>query len=750
MSKLVIVESPSKAKNIGKYLGKGYKVVACIGHVRDLPKSRLGVDVENGFTPQYITIRGKAQLVNDLKKQAKHSDTVLLAADPDREGEAISWHLANLLGLSEKTANRVTFNEITKTCVKEGVKHPRVIDKNLVDAQQARRVLDRLVGYQLSPFLWKKIRPGLSAGRVQSVVVKLVVDRENEITAFQPEEYWTVDANLLTEEKKAFKARFYGDAKGKMELKDAETARAVADALKTADFFVEDVKKGHKVKNPAPPFTTSTLQQEASRKLGFASKKTMSVAQILYEGVDTAAYGSRGLITYMRTDSLRISEEAAAAARQQIEQQFGLAYVPDAVRVYKTRSNAQDAHEAIRPADPSIIPAAVKKDLTPDQYKLYKLIWERFIACQMKSQLLDTVAVTLSAAGYVLKANGQSVKFNGFTALYEETKDEKNEKTEDGQNLPPLTKGEQVFPADVLPEQHFTQPPARYNEASLIKVMEENGIGRPSTYAQTISTILDRGYISRQAKSLHPTPLGVAANSLMTDYFSDIINVKFTAKMEDDLDRVAVGERNWTDSMADFYGVFSKTMEKAETAMGDARVKVEDEVTDVICEKCGRNMVVKTGRFGKFLACPGYPECKNTRKMGETQPPQVSDQVCEHCGKPMIVKNGRYGKFLACSGYPECKNIVSLAKEYKQACPKCGGDLTQRFSKRHRAFYGCKNYPTCDFVSWDEPTEEICPTCGGRLFQKKQNAGVKLLCIKDGCGYTRVEKGTEEPAKNED
>lgn len=745
MSKLVIVESPSKAKNIGKYLGKGYKVVACIGHVRDLPKSRLGVDIENEFTPQYITIRGKAQLVNELKKQAKASDAVLLAADPDREGEAISWHLANLLGLDENAADRVTFNEITKSCVKEGVKHPRVIDKNLVNAQQARRVLDRLVGYQLSPFLWKKVRPGLSAGRVQSVVVKLVVDRENEINAFIPEEYWTVDADLLTVNEQPFKAHFYGNADGKIELKDEAAAKAVTDALKDATFTVDNVKKGHKVKNPAPPFTTSTLQQEASRKLGFASKKTMSVAQILYEGVDTAEFGSRGLITYMRTDSLRISEEAATVARQLIAEQFGANYVPDNIRVYKTRSNAQDAHEAIRPADPAITPKAVRKDLTPDQYKLYKLIWERFIACQMKSQLFDTVSVNISAAGYVLKATGQTVKFNGFTALYEEGKDEK---TEEGQRLPPLEKGEQVFLAGLLPEQHFTQPPARYNEATLIKVMEENGIGRPSTYAQTISTILERGYISRQGKTVYPTPLGIATNSLMKDHFSDIINVKFTAQMEDDLDRVAEGERNWVDSMKDFYGVFRKTLETAENVMGDVRVKVEDEVTDVICEKCGRNMVIKMGRFGKFLACPGYPECKNTRKVGETQPPQMSDKVCEVCGKPMIVKNGRYGKFLACSGYPECKNIVSMAREFRNACPKCGGDVTQRFTKRHRSFYGCKNYPTCDFVSWDEPTEETCPTCGGLLFRKKMTGGFKLSCVKDGCSYTRVEKAVEEPDKD--
>ena len=745
MAKLVIVESPSKAKNIGKYLGKGYKVVACMGHVRDLPKSRLGVDVEGGFEPQYITIRGKAQLVNDLKKQAKACDKVFLAADPDREGEAISWHLATLLGLKEDAVDRVTFNEITKTGVKAGIAKPRTIDKNLVDAQQARRVLDRLVGYQLSPLLWKKVRPGLSAGRVQSVVVKLVVDRENEIKAFVPEEYWTVDANLVTKNGEPFKAHFFGNAKGKIDLKTQADAEKITAALQNATYTVADIKKGHKVKNPAPPFTTSTLQQEASRKLGFASQKTMSVAQILYEGVDTADFGTRGLITYMRTDSLRISAEAAEAARALIAEQFGESYLPESVRVYKTKATAQDAHEAIRPADVAITPKMVKKDLTNDQYKLYKLIWERFVACQMRPALLDTVTAEITAAGYLLKANGQSVKFNGFTALYEEGKDEKQE---EGETLPALQSGETVTLSSLDPEQHFTQPPARYNEATLIKTMEENGIGRPSTYAPTISTILQRGYISRQGKAFSPTNLGEATNTLMNEHFADIINVSFTARMEDDLDKVAEGERDWVDSMRDFYGVFSKTLSAAETAMGDTRVKVEDEVTDVICEKCGRNMVIKTGRFGKFLACPGYPECKNTRKMGETEPPQVSDKVCELCGKPMLMKNGRYGKFLACSGYPACKNIVSLAKEYKNACPKCGGDLSQRFSKRHRSFYGCKNYPACDFVSWDEPSSEKCPTCKSTLFQKKMTAGYKLVCLKDGCGYSRTVREEKTDAES--
>jgi len=744
MAKLVIVESPSKAKNIGKYLGKGYKVVACMGHVRDLPKSRLGVEIENDFAPQYITIRGKAQLVNDLKKQAKNSDKVLLAADPDREGEAISWHLATLLGLKEDAANRVTFNEITKAGVKAGIASPRTIDKSLVDAQQARRVLDRLVGYQLSPFLWKKVRPGLSAGRVQSVVVKLVVDREKEIDAFVPEEYWTVDALLVTPNGEPFTAHFFGKGKDKIDLKNKADAEQITATLGKATYRVADIKKGHKLKNPAPPFTTSTLQQEASRKLGFASQKTMSVAQILYEGVDTADFGTRGLITYMRTDSLRISAEAAEAARALIKEQYGAQYLPESVRVYKSRETAQDAHEAIRPADVSILPKMVKKDLTADQYKLYKLIWERFVACQMKSALLDTVAAEINADGYLLKANGQTVTFNGFTVLYEEGKDEKQE--ESGA-LPALTANETVALSSLNPEQHFTQAPPRFNEATLIKTMEENGIGRPSTYAPTISTILQRGYISRKGKVFYPTPLGIATGKLMDEHFADIINIRFTARMEDDLDKVAEGKQNWVESIRLFYGVFSKTLSAAEAAMGDTRVKVEDEVTDILCEKCGRNMVVKTGRFGKFLACPGYPECKNTRKMGETEPPKVSEEVCSVCGKPMILKNGRYGKFLACSGYPDCKNIVSLAKEYKAACPKCGGDLSQRFTKRRMSFYGCKNYPKCDFVSWDEPSEKTCPTCHSVLFVKKITGGHKLICQKEGCGFSETVKEEKTDAE---
>ncbi len=737
MSKLVIVESPSKAKNIGKYLGKNYHVVACMGHVRDLPKSQLGVDVEHGFAPKYISIRGKAELINGLKKQAKASDKVLLAADPDREGEAISWHLAHVLGLKEDDLNRVTFNEITKTAVKEGIKHPRKIDLNLVNAQQARRILDRLVGYKLSPFLWKKVRPGLSAGRVQSVAVRIIVDRENEILRFVPEEYWTIDAQLETEKKERFTARFYGDKNGKMELKDKESTDRVLSGLEGVQYLVGKVKKGTKTRNPAPPFTTSTLQQEASRKLNFQSKKTMATAQALYEGMEIKGYGAIGLITYMRTDSLRISAEAAAEARSYIGEKYGEAYVPESVRAFKSRASAQDAHEAIRPTVPSLTPAMAKPDLTNDQYKLYKLIWERFIACQMKAAVYDTTQADILAGEYVFKASGSSVKFPGFTVLYEEGRDEK---VEEEKTLPPLREQDALTLLKLGGEQHFTQPPARYTEATLIKALEENGIGRPSTYAPTISTILQRGYVNREGKALYPTPLGIATNQLMCEHFKDIVDVNFTANMEHNLDEVAAGELGWVDSLDSFYRVFSNTLSEAEKTMGDTKVQVEDEVTDIVCEKCGRNMVIKQGRYGKFLACPGYPECKNTRQLGEKTPPEISDVKCELCGRPMAIKQGRYGKFLACTGYPECKNTKQINKETAGVCPKCGAKLAQRYTKRGKAFYGCTKYPECDFVSWDEPTEEKCPQCGSTLFKKRVSGGFKLNCHKEGCGYTRTEK----------
>ncbi len=737
MSKLVIVESPSKAKNIGKYLGKTYTVVACNGHVRDLPKSQLGVDIDNHFEPKYISIRGKADLIKSLKKQAKSADKVFLAADPDREGEAISWHLATLLGLPEGELNRVTFNEITKNAVKEGIKNPRSIDTNLVDAQQARRVLDRIVGYKLSPLLWKKVRPGLSAGRVQSVTVRLIVDRENEIRAFIPEEYWTIEANLKNADGEEFTAKFYGDTSGKKELKNKQEADAVLKGLENAEYIVGEVKKSTKNRNPAPPFTTSTLQQEASRKLNFQAKKTMSTAQVLYEGVDIKGHGTTGLITYMRTDSLRISHEAAESARAFIGENYGAEYLPENIRVFKTKSAAQDAHEAIRPTDMSLSPKSIKANLTNDQYRLYKLIWDRFIASQMKAAVYDVTQAEINAADYVFTASGSSVKFKGFTAVYEEGKDEKN--TEEGK-LPPLNKGEILDFIGISGEQHFTQPPARYTEAALIKALEENGIGRPSTYAPTISTVLQRDYIKRDGKSLCPTPLGEATDGLMREHFASIVDIKFTANMEEDLDKVAEGEMKWKTAISDFYDIFSGLLQKAEEVMGDTHIKVEDEVTDVLCEKCGANMVIKSGRFGKFLACPNYPTCKNTRPLTEKKPPELSEEKCELCGKPMAVKQGRYGKFLACTGYPECKNTKQITKESAGKCPKCGKGLSQRFTKRGKAYYGCVGYPECDFVTWNEPIEENCPECGNTLLKKRVKGGEKISCSKEGCAYERTEK----------
>ena len=601
-SKLVIVESPAKAKTIQKYLGKGYEVMASMGHVRDLPKSRLGVDIEHDFQPEYIDIRGKGELRNQLKKAAKHSSFVYLATDPDREGEAISWHLSDMLGLDNEEKNRVTFNEITKTGIKNGMAAPRNIDINLVNAQQTRRILDRLVGYKLSPFLWKTVKPGLSAGRVQSVVVKLIVDREKEIRDFKQEEYWTIDAKLSTSRsKKQFPARLASFKGEKVEIKNEAQAKQILSELEGGDFVITDIKKGVKKKTPAPPFITSTLQQEASRRLGFQAKRTMKAAQELYEGIDLPKLGAVGLITYMRTDSLRISDEAVQGAREYITGKYGEQYLPEKPRVYKKKSNTQDAHEAIRPTMPSMTPEQVKASLTLDQYKLYKLIWERFTASQMADALLDTVSASIDCGDYTFKASGYSVRFDGFTALYEESKDVPEEKSP---ALPELLQGEKLKVNQLDPNQHFTQPPARYTEATIIKALEENGIGRPSTYAPTLTTVIQRGYVERDGKSLVPTQLGEVTNDLMENEFSSIVNVDFTAQMETDLDRVEEGTTDWVQTLREFYGEFEKNLEDAEKKMGSTRLEVPDQVTDIICENCGRHMVIKVGRYGKFLACP--------------------------------------------------------------------------------------------------------------------------------------------------
>lgn len=698
MSKLVIVESPAKAKTIKKYLGKGYSVTASMGHVRDLPEKRLSVEIRKNFKPNYDIIPGKEKLVEDLKKAAAKSEEVFLATDPDREGEAISWHLAYILGLDESKQNRVTFNEITKTGIKNGMENPRSIDLDLVDAQQARRILDRLVGYKLSPFISQKIRRGLSAGRVQSVAVRLIVDRELEIRAFVPEEYWTLDARLSPPgSRKLFPASFYGNADGKIKITNAQQADEILAQLDGQEYKVLKVKKGTRRKSPAPPFITSTLQQEASRKMNFQARRTMRAAQELYEGVEVPGLGAVGLITYMRTDSLRISEEARTAGTEFIRQTYGEKYVPEKQRYFKSKSNAQDGHEAIRPTMPDFTPEKAKESLTPDQYKIYKLVWERFIASLMAVCVQNTMQVDISAADYIFKASGYSVKFDGYTVLYEEGKDEADE---EGGALPALKEGDILKLKDIKGNQHFTQPPARYTEASLIKTLEENGIGRPSTYAATITTIVGRDYVTREGKQLKPTELAEIATGLMKERFPKIVNVKFTAQMETDLDKVERGEIEWTDAVHKYYDDFAETLKKAKKDMEGISLKPPAEETDIECELCGRKMVIKNGRFGKFLACPGYPECKNA--------------------KPLLHETGAF-------------------------CPKCGGNVVQKKSRKGRVFYGCSNYPTCDFVTWDEPMKDNCPNCGKSLFKKR--TGV-IYCPNEECAYqtkATKKKKDEEP-----
>lgn len=690
---LVIVESPAKAKTIKKYLGKDFEVVASMGHIRDLPKSKFGVDVENNFEPHYINMRDKSDVIKELKKQAKKSDTIYLATDPDREGEAISWHLAQLLNLNMNDNNRVTFNEITKTGIQNGMNNPRQIDIDLVNAQQTRRILDRIVGYQLSPFLWKKVKRGLSAGRVQSVTVRLIVDREREIRSFVPVEYWSVDAKFTTKGKarKTFPSKLVTIDGEKVELHTEEETNKILARLEGKNFEVTNVKKKVTKKAPAPPFITSTLQQEASKRLSFQSKRTMKTAQELYEGIEIKGMGAVGLITYMRTDSLRISDEARNSAKTYIEAKFGEKYIPDKPRVFKSKSNAQDAHEAIRPSMPELEPDSIKDNLTADQYKLYKLIWSRFIASQMANALLDTVSIDITADNCVFRSSGYSVKFDGFTVLYEETKDDEEE---DNKILPEINNGDIVNVKELKGNQHFTQPPARYTEASLIKTLEENGIGRPSTYAPIITTIISRYYVERDGKQLKPTQLGEVVTDLMKDHFKKIVDAKFTANMETTLDEVEKGKTNWVETLDKFYKDFEKTLKKAETDMEGKRVKVPDETTDLICEKCGKPMVIKIGRFGRFIACSGFPDCKNTKK---------------------------------------------IVQETKGICPICGQKIVLKKSKKGRSFYGCDNYPECNFMTWYPPTEEKCPKCNSTLF-KKGGKSAKLMCLKPDCGY---EKGLD-------
>ena len=702
MAKLLIVESPAKAKTITRYLGSGFQVKASMGHLRDLPKKELGVDVDHDFKTTYIPIEGKDKIIRELKTASQEADFVYLATDPDREGEAISWHLQQLLELAPEKSQRVTFNEITRTAVTDAIQHPRGIDMDLVDAQQARRILDRIVGYKLSPFLWRKVRTGLSAGRVQSVVTRMVVDREREIRAFQPVEYWSIDV-VLRQNTRDFTAHFFGTEAGKLELPDEQSVQTVLSAIKGQPYQVKTVKNARKKRQPAPPFTTSTLQQEASRKLGMTAKRTMAMAQELYEGVELEGQGHTGLITYMRTDSLRIAAEASAAARAYIAGRYGAEYQPAKTRVFPQKKSAQDAHEAIRPASPGLEPESVRRSLTADQYRLYKLIWERFIACQMSDAILDTVSADIGCGGYLFRATGQSVAFPGFLALYEEGTDEQKEG--DASPLPGLQPGDAPEYRAVDPKQHFTQPPARYTEASLIKAMEEKGVGRPSTYAPTISVILDREYVAKEGRALRPTNLGEAVTDLMIDKFQDIVDVQFTSSMEAQLDEVEAGKVDYREILRKFYADFSAELQQAEIDLDKKRIKVPDEESDEVCELCGRRMVIKNGRFGKFLACPGYPECKNTKP------------ITQDTGVP---------------------------------CPKCGARLLKKKSKSGYYYYGCEHNPNCDFMTWDSPTKKVCPQCGGTVFKHYTKDDKRYLCHKPGCGWSEPMATRKKAAEGEE
>ena len=698
--KLLIVESPAKAKTISKYLGRGYKVEASQGHVRDLPKSQLGVDVENNFEPKYITIRGRGDILTRIRKEAKGASRILLATDPDREGEAISWHLAAMLGIDEKDACRIEFNEVTSKAVKAAVKNPRPLDMNLINAQQARRVLDRLVGYKISPLLWSKVRKGLSGGRVQSVAAAMICQREREIEAFEAEEYWTIDAEFMSG-KQRFSARFVsaGDRK---ELKGKDDAFDIMRRIENAVFNVSSVKKAERKKYPAPPFTTSNLQQEASRKLNFTAIKTMQIAQQLYEGVEIEGMGSLGLVSYIRTDSTRISDDAMTQLREAISERFGSEYLPETPNVYKSRKNAQDAHEAIRPTDANLRPEKLKGLISNDQYKLYKLIYDRFFASQMTPAVYDTMTADIvSSDSFLFRHTSQKLKFPGFTAVYEEGIDDEADETDN--RMPALTEGEDVALVSADPQQHFTQPPARYTEATLVKALEEKGIGRPSTYAPTIATIIQRGYISREKKRLYPTELGNVVNDMMTRSFPDIVDIQFTAEMETKLDQVESGEAEWHKVITDFYGPFEKTLEAAEATI--EKVKVEDEVSDVPCEKCGAMMVYKMGRFGRFLACPRFPECRHTQ---------------------------------------------AILKALDVPCPDCGRKLIERVSRKGRKFYGCEKYPECQFVSWDMPVSDLCPNCGGRMVQKRSHKGeIMHVCVNETCQTRVTVENTNKDDENE-
>ncbi len=760
MANLVIVESPSKASTIKGYLGSNYKVVASKGHVRDLPKSSLGVDIENDFDAHYINIRGKGDLIKEIRKEAKAANKVFLATDPDREGEAISWHLSVALGIPVEKTLRVTFNEITKTAVKTAIKSPRQIDMNLVNSQQARRILDRIVGYKLSPFLWKNVRSGLSAGRVQSVATRMIVEREEEIRGFVPVEYWTVDATLANREGKEFTVRFYGNEKGRVKLNCQADADRVVSAVSGTEFTVRSLKKSKKKKLPAPPFTTSTLQQEAAKKLGFQSQKIMRIAQELYEGINvgTENGGVQGLITYMRTDSLRVSAEAQAEAKDYIQSKYGSDYTPATPRTYKMKAGIQDAHEAIRPSRVEIEPSRIKKYLTTDQFKLYKLIWERFIASQMESAVLATVHGEFESKGYLFRTGGYTVEFPGYMAVYEESEDDTKQNADEVREernirLPEVKEGEKISFLSIDPAKHFTEPPARYNDASLIKFLEEMGIGRPSTFATIITTIIARNYVKREGKALVPTPTGELTNQLMLASFPDIVNYQFTADMETELDEIEQGNTTLNQVLGNFWQGFERELEEANKKMEDQELEIPVEETDILCDKCGRRMVVKNGRYGKFAACPGYPQCRNTKPLTAAKSDEeeegvekkliIADFKCEKCGSDMVQRSGRYGTFFACVRYPECNFSKQKTRDIGVPCPKCGSKIVMKNGKKRTVFYSCERYPDCDFSSWDLPTKEICPDCGEILFRKKGQS--MLVCHNKSCGF---KKPIAEEAEN--
>ena len=749
---LVIVESPSKAGTIKSYLGSSYKVVASVGHVRDLPKSTLGIDIENNFDPHYINIRGKGTLIKSLIAEAKKADVVYLATDPDREGEAISWHLASTLKIPLEKTKRITFNEISKNAVKAAIKAPRSIDMDLVNSQQARRILDRIVGYKLSPFLWKSVRSGLSAGRVQSAAVKILTERENEIKNFVPVEYWTLTANLQNSDGKPFQAKFWGDTK-KKELNSKNDVEALVASLGDT-YTVKSVKKSLKLRNPAPPFITSTLQQEAYRKLGFSSSKTMKIAQELYEGINlgSALGGTHGLITYMRTDSLRIADSARENAKTYILSEYGEEFIPSTPRIYKASSGSQDAHEAIRPVSIDYSPKKIKKSLTSDQFKLYLLIWDRFIASQMASASFDTVNADIENNKMIFKASGSTLKFKGFLALYEEGTDSAGENDEyKSGTLPVLNEGDLTPLSSLSPIQHFTEAPPRFTEATLIKFLEEKRIGRPSTYATIINTIITRSYVKREGKMLVPTGLAQITTDVITKYFPEIVDYKFTANMEDDLDSIETGSAEMVQVLSKFYDNFARELDVAMNETADKKIEIPQETTDIICDKCGATMVVKSGRFGKFAACPNYPQCKNTKPLAkdgknekkESSEPELTDKICSDCGAPLLLREGKFGKFYACSNFPACSFTLNMQTTLDVPCPKCGKDVIVRRGKK-RTFYGCSGYPECDFSSWDMPTKEICPKCGEMLYYKK--AKNMLLCHTLKCGFKK--ESTEESGEN--